>query len=130
MVKNVITDEQRADAKRLKAIYSSKAKSLGITQEKLGIALGGSGQSTASNYINGITALNLKAALIFARELQVDVAEFSPSLSNLVKENRETLPAQTSFSRIKELMDRLPESDQARIVAMVEAYLGSSLPPK
>lgn len=44
MVKNVITDEQRADAKRLKAIYSSKAKSLGITQEKLGIALGGSGR--------------------------------------------------------------------------------------
>ncbi len=37
---------------------------------------------------------------------------------------------ESSFSKIKDLMEKLPENEQARIVAMVEAYLGTSQPPK
>jgi transcriptional regulator with XRE-family HTH domain len=84
MAKNVITKEHQIEAKRLKAIYKAKARSLGLTQEKIGVALGGSGQSTAGNYLSGITALNLKAALIFAKELEVEISEFSPRLAALI----------------------------------------------
>ena len=101
MAKNVINEEQKADAKRLKAIYSAKAKSLGLTQEKLGIALGGTGQSTAGNYLNGITALNLKSALVFANQLEVEISEFSPVLSKLIKETRENVhPVETKTTKV------------------------------
>lgn len=88
MGKNVVTDEHLAEAKRLKALFNAaKSTGLNLTQEKLGIALGGSGQSTAGNYLNGITALNVKSALIFARELKVDVADFSPRIAKLISVN-------------------------------------------
>ncbi len=89
MVKNVITEEHRKEASALKAIYKAKSKHLNLTQEKLGIKLGGSGQSTASNYLNAVTALNLRSAWIFAKELDVSVSEFSPSLASIIEPDQQ-----------------------------------------
>jgi len=79
----VLTPEQLNDAKRLKALYESKKKSLGITQQDIADALGIT-QGAVGHYLNGRNALNLSAALTFSRLLQVPVSDFSTSLAKEV----------------------------------------------
>lgn len=84
MAKQILEQWQIEDAIRLKAIYTRNKGALGLTQEKLAIAIGASHQSGASNYLNAVTALNIRVALVFARELHCDVADFSPSLAAMI----------------------------------------------
>lgn len=79
----ILTPEQLADARRLKALYEAKKKSLGITQQDIADALEIT-QGAVGHYLNGRNALNLSSALTFARILQVPVSDFSPSLANEV----------------------------------------------
>lgn len=78
--KKPLTDEQLADAERLKAIYSLKKKSLGVTQDDIAEALGVN-QSAVSHYLNGVNPLNPKAIAVFSKMLQVNAAEISPSIA-------------------------------------------------
>ncbi|WP_415034481.1 LexA family transcriptional regulator [Azonexus sp.] len=77
-----LTDEQKEDAARLKAIYFSKRKDLGLTQESLAAACGWESQGTVSQYLNGKIPLNIDAAIKFAHHLKVRVDDFSPQISN------------------------------------------------
>ena len=121
MVKNVITEEHRKEAVALKAIYKAKAKLLNLTQEKLGLSLGGSGQSTASNYLNAVTALNLKSAWIFAKELDVNVSDFSPRLAQIIDiEGQDEALGQIP---ILDKWDRLSQKDRAKLLAMADLLL-------
>lgn len=74
-----LTESQKADAARLKSLYQSRARQLGLTQEliadELGITQGG-----VSHYLNGKNPLNTKVAATFARLLKVSVKDFSPEL--------------------------------------------------
>lgn len=85
MKKKPLTPEQLQDADRLKAIYDSKKKHLGLSQESLAAKLGIS-QSAVAQIFAGKNALNLKRAFEFAEILQVPVEEFSPSLANEAKQ--------------------------------------------
>ncbi|HEJ7994961.1 TPA: LexA family transcriptional regulator [Serratia liquefaciens] len=87
--KKVLTAEQLNDAKRLKALYESKKKELGITQQHIADALDVT-QGAVGHYLNGRNALNLSVAAEFAKILQVSIADFSPSLGG---------EAQKMFSR-------------------------------
>lgn len=78
-----LTPDQLEDAKRLKALYESKKKSLGITQQDIADALDIT-QGAVGHYLNGRNALNLSAALTFSRILKVPVSDFSPTLANEV----------------------------------------------
>ncbi|MDC9594982.1 LexA family protein [Xenorhabdus sp. IM139775] len=78
-MKKKLTAEQLADAARLKAIFESKKKQLGISQETLAEEIGKT-QSAISHYLNGINALNLEMAAYFAQKLAVQIADFSPEL--------------------------------------------------
>ncbi|MBE8595280.1 LexA family protein [Xenorhabdus sp. BG5] len=78
-MKKKLTAEQLADAARLKALFESKKKQLGISQETLAEEIGKT-QSAISHYLNGINALNLEMAIYFAQKLEVKIADFSPSL--------------------------------------------------
>ncbi|WP_340618851.1 LexA family protein [Xenorhabdus entomophaga] len=78
-MKKKLTVEQLADAARLKALFESKKKQLGISQEILAEEIGKT-QSAISHYLNGINALNLEMAAYFAQKLDVKIADFSPSL--------------------------------------------------
>lgn len=78
--KKILTDEQQADAVRLKSLYNAKKKSLGINHDTIADVLEVS-QGAISHYLNGINPLNPKAATAFAQALQVSVAEFSPSIA-------------------------------------------------
>lgn len=76
----MLTTEQLEDAKRLKSLYESKKKQLGITQQDIADDLGIS-QGAVGHYLNGRNALNLNSALSFARILHEPVHRFSPSLA-------------------------------------------------
>ncbi|WP_324029297.1 helix-turn-helix domain-containing protein [Pantoea sp. JZ2] len=75
-----LTTEQLEDAKRLKALYESKKKSLGITQQYIADEMHIT-QSAVGHYLNGRNALNISSALMFARILAVEVSEISPSIA-------------------------------------------------
>ncbi|HCB1201293.1 TPA: helix-turn-helix transcriptional regulator, partial [Klebsiella pneumoniae] len=78
--KKTLTSAQIADAERLKALYEAKKKELGITQQSIADMLDIS-QGGVGHYLNGRNALNAAVAAVFARALQVDVSDFSPSLA-------------------------------------------------
>ena len=73
-----ITDEHREEAARLKALWDSRQHR---TQAEFGEHYGLGGQANVGHYLLGRSALNPKAALAFATELGVQVAEFSPRLA-------------------------------------------------
>lgn len=75
-----LTEEQLNDAARLKALYESKKKSLGITQQDIADGLDIT-QSAVGHYLNGRNALNVSSALMFAKFLEVQVGDFSPHLA-------------------------------------------------
>lgn len=78
-----LTEEQLRESDRLKALFEGKKKELGLTQEKIAAELGdGVTQGAVSHFLNRRTALNLEAAVVFARLLKVPVSEFSERLAS------------------------------------------------
>ncbi|MBX6952839.1 LexA family transcriptional regulator [Providencia rettgeri] len=84
MKKKPITDEQKADAVRLKAIFEAKKKELGLSQESLGDAIG-MGQSAVAQLLNGVNAINVENAVKLAEALEVSVDDFSPLLAKEIR---------------------------------------------
>lgn len=84
MKKKPLTDEQKADSIRLKAIFDAKKKELGLSQESLGDAIG-MGQSAIAQLLNGVNAINAENAAKLAVALDVSVDDFSPSLSKEIR---------------------------------------------
>ncbi len=76
----VVTEEQKAECRALKAIYIAKKKDLGLSQQKIADDLDVS-QGAVGHYLNGRNALNVRSALIFARILEVEVSAFSKRLA-------------------------------------------------
>lgn len=77
-----LADWQVEDSKRLKALYNQKRAELGLTQDRIAAELGeGVTQGAVSHFMNGRTALSLRAAAVFARMLEVPISDFSPRLS-------------------------------------------------
>jgi phage repressor protein C with HTH and peptisase S24 domain len=77
-----LADWQVEDSQRLKALYNAKRAELGLTQDRIAAELGeGVTQGAVSHFMNGRTALSLRAAVVFAKALQVPVSAFSPRLA-------------------------------------------------
>ncbi|MNO33990.1 putative HTH-type transcriptional regulator [compost metagenome] len=77
-----LADWQVEDSQRLKALYNAKRAELGLTQDRIAAELGeGVTQGAVSHFMNGRTALSLRAAAVFAKALQVPVSAFSPRLA-------------------------------------------------
>lgn len=82
-----LTDWQIADSDRLKALYQEKRAALKLTQDKMAEGLGaGVTQGAVSHFMNRRTALSLKAVAVFAKLLEVSVAEISPTLAKQMEE--------------------------------------------
>lgn len=75
-----ITEEHRAEARRLKAIWDA-AKGRRRSQAEFGDAYGLGNQSNVGHYLNARSPLNLKAASAFAAELNCSVKDFSPRIA-------------------------------------------------
>ncbi len=93
--KKSLTTEQLDDARRLKALYESKKKDLGITQYSIADELGIT-QGAVGHYLNGRNALNVEVASGFARILQVPISEFSASIASKVAEQAESLKGESN----------------------------------
>lgn len=88
-----LADWQLEDSKRLKSLYSQRRAELGLTQDRIAAELGeGVTQGAVSHFMNGRTALSLKAAAVFAKMLQVPISAFSPSIAKEVESLSSPLP--------------------------------------
>jgi len=113
-----LSEEQMADAVRLKALYKAKARQLGLTQEliadELGITQGG-----VSHYLNGKNALNTKVAAAFARLFKVSVRDFSPSLHNQIQ-NYYNRSGQDPIQDLAQEIEEFSPSEMAELKAQID----------
>lgn len=96
--KKELTTEQLNDAERLKALYESKKKTLGITQQQIADMLEIS-QGGVGHYLNGRNPLNVQIASVFSNLLQVPIKEFSPALAKEAEMITSALTANVSSPR-------------------------------
>lgn len=75
-----LSPEQIEDSKRLKAIFMAKKKELKLSQESLAHELGVV-QSAVSAVLNGVNAITVNNAPVYARILKVPISEFSPTIA-------------------------------------------------
>lgn len=88
-----VTDEHRLEAARLKAIFLARKDKLAekgvATQKAFGERFGIGNQAAVGFFLNGHTALSLKAARGFAKGLGCAIEEFSPRLAAEAKKTAE-----------------------------------------
>jgi phage repressor protein C with HTH and peptisase S24 domain len=122
-IRTPLTEEQIADAKRLRDAYKRKvaeSKLLGqgpaLNQAEVGSMCGWSSpQSTVSQYMNGKVALNLDALIKLSNALDFEPADVSPTLA-------------AGITRISDAAAAQPESRQASApVANTPLPAGSDL---
>jgi predicted transcriptional regulator len=97
----IITEQDLANAKRLKAVYEAKKGELGLTQTKVGELLGMK-QGAVAQYINGHIALNYEATIEFARVLDVKPWDIDASLGVLV--NKKKITEQETIVNVRETL--------------------------
>lgn len=114
-----LTEEQLRESDKLKALFEGKKKELGLTQEKIAAELGdGVTQGAVSHFLNRRTALNLEAAVVFARLLKVPVSEFSERLASDISR----LCDDNSAFRAVENDATLPHNQQKAIESFSEGF--------
>lgn len=92
-----VTPENIEEAAKLKAIWNSpegknaRAAADCISQEAFGAAYEIGNQAAVGFFLNGKTALSLKAAMAFARGLGCKVDDFSPRLARLIRPSQGAL---------------------------------------
>ena len=99
--KKSLTTEQLEDARRLKALYESKKKELGVTQYTIADELGIT-QGAVGHYLNGRNALNVEVASGFAKLLHISISDFSRSIAAKVAEQAESLNGETNVKYVGE----------------------------
>lgn len=118
--KKELTPEQMADATRLKALYESKKKSLGITQQLIADALGIT-QGGVGHYLNGRNSLNVSVASVFAKMLQCSIADFSPTLAREASSYASAADANVSNPRDYNSTARYPVLSKVQAGTWAEA---------
>lgn len=73
-----ITDLHRQEAAKLKALWEARSHP---TQAVFGESYDLGNQANVGHYLNGRSALNVKAARAFAEVLECDIADFSPRVA-------------------------------------------------
>lgn len=123
-----VTDEHREEARLLKAIwdrtYADRKKSNLHTQGAFGAEYDIGGQAVVGFFINGHTALSLKAAKGFALGLGCQISDFSPRLAALEsswpfdlvdRERYEALPPAFRHKAQVRMMDEIEELERASL---------------
>jgi hypothetical protein len=132
--KAIVTDEHRKEAEFLRKIWRERKPKM--SQEHFGMSHGIGGQSAVSNFLNGVSALSLKAAQGFAEGLKCEIAEFSPRLAAQVEaysKNRTNREAEAiGMAVLEQQQVSTPHVGQPRgskmlaaLQLLVEAYEGA-----
>lgn len=124
--KATITDENRAESNRLKALWEQTGHG-GLTQAEFGHRFEIGTQAAVGFFLNGKSAISLKAAKGFAKGLACRIADFSPRLAvletgwpfELVDRDRyEALsPAMQHKAQIR-MMDEIESMEEAQMLTI------------
>lgn len=76
-----LTEEELADALRLRLLLKEKKEQEGLTQEAVGHLCGWAGQQAVQAFVSGNTPINLEAAFRFSQALKVPLDAISPRLA-------------------------------------------------
>ena len=112
-------------ATRLRSIWDSKKRELGLTQEEAGARMGMT-QGAVWQYLNGRIQLNTAAALKFARLLEVSPSEilgddwFDELANTQPKDKPSDLPLSERERIVVELMRWLTDQEQVDLVRSLE----------
>lgn len=113
-----LTAAEKAEARKLKALFNAKKLELHLTQEKLG-ALLGTTQGGISHYLNGRMRISDYTLLRFAHYLQIDPETVRPG----VLARLPAFSGPTGMSDRARLFaaefDELPEEDQDLLVSLL-----------
>lgn len=82
LIRRELSDQEKQAAKRLKILWETKKKELGLTQRTLAEKLSVT-QSAVNAYLNANIPLNLDAVINFAAVLNVDPRDIYPTLPGL-----------------------------------------------
>lgn len=108
-----LTDEQKRDAARLKAIFEQRKRDdPSLTQEKLAFLCEWKTQGAVNQYLLGKIPLNMAALVKFSRVLEVSPGEISPTLAG----EMEKMAAAVVTDRKKENAT----SPEERVTASIE----------
>ncbi|MDX9718170.1 MAG: helix-turn-helix transcriptional regulator [Thauera sp.] len=112
-----LTDEELADAMRLRALLRQKKEDDGLTQEAVGHLCGWAGQQAVQAFVSGNTALNLDAAFRFSKALGVPLDAISPRLAaKAVELFGATIAGRERPRTFEELLTHFaPEIEQLRL---------------
>jgi hypothetical protein len=124
-----LTDDQRADAARLMAIFKAKKQEAGkrgemLNQEMVALACGWSGQSAFGQYARGIIPLNIPAIIQISKALGCSPKEISPGLCGSIE------LAEPKVLDVLEENERLRRSlsELTRVVETLSVDLSKSYP--
>ena len=81
--KAVLTDENHAESAKLKQLWDDRKHLHNLTQAEFGHQYSIGTQAAVAGFLNGTSAISLKAATGFAQGLRCNVADFSPRLAAL-----------------------------------------------
>ena len=134
-----VTNERQEETRKLRLIWEVKCPQLDAagysSQAAFGEAYGAGGPAATSFFLNGRTALSVKAAAAFARGLGCKISDFSPRLaaivaedSNAQAENVDETPRAAVLRIVSELQNLLRSLDAGRrlIVASELAALAAA----
>jgi transcriptional regulator with XRE-family HTH domain len=116
------TEADIAAARRLRAEWDARAKSLGLTQDKMAAAMGGT-QGLVSQYLRGTIPLNYRALLLFCEALGIDVETVRTDLPEQHLANPRFLSRRSNALRL----DADKVATTTRALQIVLARRGSAL---
>lgn len=115
--KRELTETELNECAKLKKIFNSKKKALGLTQEVLAERFKIS-QPAIGHYLNGTNALNLQIAAQFAEALNVSVSEFSSRLAAELERLTQMQPEAQPDPNVTELSRKI---HRVPVVSWVQA---------
>lgn len=114
-----LTAVEKAEAKRLKALFNQNKLRLGLTQEKLG-ELMGVGQSAISHWLNGTKRISDLTLLRFASLLQFDPDQVRPGCLDRLPRIDSTYSLSDRAVMFAKAFDALSEADQEFVLSVLE----------
>lgn len=116
-----ITPEHRKEAARLKKEWSSRKRTLGLTQCDVAKQLGWT-QGAVSQYLNAHVALNTDTILTFARLLQISPNKIRPGILNNLKNKETSIMLYTTSGKepSKDVWSRIPDVSENALVVYID----------
>lgn len=124
-----VTEEHAEEARRLKELWleseGSRARRGVKSQEAFGQEFKIGNQSAVGFFLNGQTALSMKAARGFARGIPCDIADFSPRLAAAMLEFEHGVPLTADERELLIAYRSLPDSvSRAKAGAYIAGLAG------